>query len=143
MAAVFRVRSTHEMPKGIVKDALNNLGNKLDAIFASLPRTRVLNLEHFYANKFRVLKVPKKIVNDVVNNLGKRLDALFASLPRSRGMTLDTFYVKKLRVLKMPESTRTKLREKEVRGSASHGVSEENEPQSSETERFSWGTFPK
>ena len=87
------------MPKGIVKDALNNLGSKLDAIFASLPRTRVLNLEHFYANK--------------------------------------------LRVLKMSEGTRKKLREKEVRGSASHGVSEENEPQSSETERFSWGTFPK
>jgi hypothetical protein len=75
LAAVFRARSTHEMPKKIVKDILNNLGNKLDAIFASLPCTRGLSLEHFYANK--------------------------------------------LRVLKMSEDTRKKLREKEVRGSAS------------------------
>ena len=61
----------------------------------------------------------KRIDNDVVINLIKRLDALFASLPRSRKITLDSFYAHNLSVLKLTESTREKLRKKEVRGSAS------------------------
>jgi hypothetical protein len=145
LAIVFNAK-IGQMPKKITSDVASNLKDKLDAIFASLPRTRVLSLEHFYANKLRVLKMsepeykeckndpkntlavaynarrgqlPKRINYDVVINLGKKLDALFASLPRTRSLTLDTFYAEKLRVLRMPERTREKLRQKEVRGSAS------------------------
>lgn len=70
----------------------------------------------FHAKQGREIK---KIGKDVLTNLRNKLDALFASLPRTRSLTLDTFYAEKLRVLRMPERTREKLRQKEVRGSAS------------------------
>jgi hypothetical protein len=54
LAIVFNAK-IGQIPKKITKDVLSNLKDKLDAIFASLPRTRVLSLEHFYANKLRVL----------------------------------------------------------------------------------------
>jgi DNA modification methylase/ParB-like chromosome segregation protein Spo0J len=63
---------------------------------------------------------PKKRIScDVARNLRATLETLFASLPRTRKLTIETFYSHNLRVLKMPERTREKLREKEVRGSAS------------------------
>lgn len=61
----------------------------------------------------------KRIGDNVVTNLVAQLDAFFAKLPRARSLSLDTFYRHNLRVLKISESTRTKLRQKEVRGSAS------------------------
>ena len=46
-----------QLPKGINYRAVINLGQKLDAFFASLPRTKGLTLDTFYAKKLRVLKL--------------------------------------------------------------------------------------
>jgi hypothetical protein len=63
-----------QVPEKISKDILTILENKLDALFASLPRTRSLTLDTFYAEKGQL---PKKITYDVVGNLRTKLDALW------------------------------------------------------------------
>ena len=61
----------------------------------------------------------QRIGNNVVTSLTERISNVFCRLPRSRKLTLESFYVHNLSVLNLSESTRTKLRQKEVRGSAS------------------------
>ncbi len=67
----------------------------------------------------KIGQIPKKITDNVVSNLVSKIDGVFAKLPRLRSLTVESFYRHNLRVLKIPEATREKLREKQVRGSAS------------------------
>ena len=73
LSLVFHAKQGREIKK-IGKDVLTNLGNELDALFASLPRTRRLTLDTFYAEKGQL---PKKITYRAVDNLRTKLDALW------------------------------------------------------------------
>jgi DNA modification methylase len=46
-----------KIPEQNINRAVNNLRTKLDALFTSLPRTKGLTLDTFYAKKLRVLKL--------------------------------------------------------------------------------------
>ena len=59
LASAYNIRKGWK-PKKIYYNVVINLGKKLDAFFASLPRSRDLTLETFYVHKLPLLKITER-----------------------------------------------------------------------------------
>lgn len=64
LAATYNVKRGWK-PKEAYYNVVISLGTKLDAFFASLPRSRGLSVDSFYVHKLPLLKIPEKVRDEI------------------------------------------------------------------------------